>query len=72
MATHIKGNNDGLKGGNETYNIKGRGSNIPRTKLVKEVKDEKHPNHTTTKINGKEYVKAKPNNKTNDNVNIDK
>ncbi len=20
--------------------------------------DEKHPNHTTTKINGKEYVKA--------------
>ncbi|MDY0321079.1 MAG: hypothetical protein RBR23_05020 [Arcobacteraceae bacterium] len=72
MATHIKGNNDGAKGGNETYNIQGRGTEIPRKELVKEVKAGKHPNHTITKINDKEYIKAKPNNNTNDNVNRDK
>lgn len=69
MAKNITGNQDGKKGGNETYNIQGRGSNIPRTKLVKEVKEGKHPNHTTTKINGKEYLKAKPNAKIKDNIN---
>jgi hypothetical protein len=69
MAKNITGNQDGLKGGNETYNIQGRGSNIPRTKLVKEVKLGKHPNHTITKINGKEYIKAKPNPMLNDNIN---
>ncbi len=69
MAKNINGNHDGEKGGNETYNIPGRETNIPRTQLVKEVKQGKHPNHTTTKINGKEYVKAKPNNTSNDNVN---
>lgn len=71
MAKTIKGNQDGAKGGNDTYTIPGRGSNIPRPKLVKEVKQGKHPEHTTTKINGKEYIKAKPNNKKNDNVNKD-
>lgn len=69
MAKNITGNQDGLKGGNETYSIKGRGSNIPRKILVKEVKQGKHPNHITTKINNVEYIKAKPNSKTNDNVN---
>lgn len=70
MANKIKGNNDGLNGRNETYTIQGRGSNIPREKMVKEVKQGNHPNHTTTKINNIEYVKAKPNKKTNDNVNL--
>lgn len=68
MANIINGNQDGLNGGNDTYNIPGRGSNIPRSKLIKEVKNGQHPNHTTTKINGKEYVKAKPNLTSNDNV----
>ena len=71
MAKNITGNQDGLKGGNDTYNIQGRGTDIPRKTLVKEVKAGKHPNHTTTKINGKEYVKAKPNNLEKDNVNKD-
>lgn len=69
MAKNISGNQDGVKGGNETYNIQGRESNIPRTKLVKEVKAGKHPNHTTIKRNAKEYIKAKPNSTINDNVN---
>ena len=68
MAKNIKGNHDGLKGGNETYTIQGRGT-ISRPKLVQEVKIGKHPEHTTTKINGKEYVKSKPNLNPNDNVN---
>lgn len=68
MANNIKGNQDGKKGGNESYTIQGRGQ-VFRKELVKETKAGKHPNHTTTKINSKEYVKAKPNNKTKDNVN---
>jgi len=68
MAKKINGNQDGKKGGNETYTIPGRGT-ISRIEAVKEVKIGKHPLHTTTKINGKEYVKAKPNPTPNDNVN---
>lgn len=70
MANKIKGNNDGSNGRNDTYTIPGRGSNIPREKIVKEVKQGNHPNHTITIINNVEYVKAKPNKNTNDNVNL--
>lgn len=69
MAKEIKGNHDGSKGGNNTYNIKGRGTNIPRNQLVKEVELGKHPNHTVTEINGEKYIKAKPNSESSDNVN---
>lgn len=69
MAKIIKGNHDGENGGNETYNIPGRGKGIPRTTIVEEIKQGKHPEHTVTKIDGKEYVKSKPNSKTTDNVN---
>lgn len=69
MAKNITGNQDGLRGGNDTYTIQGRASDIPRKILVKEVKQGKHPNHTIIKINDVEYVKAKPNSKTKDNVN---
>ena len=48
--------------------IPGRGD-VPRTTVVREVKLNKHPLHTTTRINGKEYVKAKPDNRTINNVN---
>lgn len=68
MADKIKGNHDGEKGGNKTYTIQGRGV-VQRDTLVKEVKNGQHSNFTTTKINGVEYVKAKPNKKTDDNVN---
>ncbi len=68
MAVNIRGNRDGDNRHNESYTIKGRGT-VSRSRLVKEVKSGKHPNHTTTKINGAEYVKAKPDNKTKNNVN---
>ncbi|MDO9056403.1 MAG: DUF3892 domain-containing protein [Sulfuricurvum sp.] len=69
MAKNIKGNHDGAKGGNDTYNIVGRGTNIPRKTIVQEIKQGKHPEHTVTKIDGKEYAKAKPNSSEKDNVN---
>lgn len=68
MAKKILGNHDGRKGGNDTYTIPGRGT-VPRIKTVREVKKGKHPGFTTTIINGQEYVKGKPNNTENDNVN---
>ena len=68
MAVNIRGNGDGNNGHNESYTILGRGT-ISRSKLVSEVKSGKHPKHTTTKVNGIEYVKAKPDNKTKNNVN---
>ncbi len=71
MAKNIVGNQDGLNGRNKTYNIQGRGSNIPRITLVKEVKQGKHPNHMLYKRNGKVYLRAKPNANINDNVNKD-
>lgn len=69
MAKIIKGNHDGENGGNETYNIPGRGKGIPRTTIAEEIKQGKHPEHTVTKIDGKEYAKSKPNSSEKDNVN---
>lgn len=69
MAKNIKGNRDGVNGENNTYNISGRGKNIPRDIIVKEIKQGKHSDYIVTKIEGKEYVKSKPNSKTTDNVN---
>lgn len=69
MATKITGNNDGENGRNKTYSIKGRNSSIPRSTIVKEIKDGKHPNHSTYKINDVEYARAKPNPKKSDNIN---
>jgi len=68
MAVNIRGNRDGENGHNDSYTISGRGV-VPRAKLVREVKLDKHPNHTTTKIGGVEYVKAKPDNQMKNNVN---
>ncbi|RRS32324.1 MAG: hypothetical protein P794_01605 [Epsilonproteobacteria bacterium (ex Lamellibrachia satsuma)] len=68
MAVNIRGNRDGDNGHNESYTILGRGT-VSRPRLVREVKSGKHPNHTTIKISGIEYVKAKPDNKMKNNVN---
>jgi len=68
MAVNITGNRDGENSHNESYTIKGRGV-VSRAKLVKEVKSGMHPRHTTTKINGAEYVKAKPDKRTQNNIN---
>lgn len=69
MAKNIKGNHDGENGGNDTYRISGRGTNIPREILVKEIEQGKHSDFFVTKIKGKEYVKSKPNSSEKDNVN---
>lgn len=69
MAKIIKGNHDGEKGGNETYNIPGRSKGISRKIIVEEIKKGKHPEHIVTKIDGKEYAKSKPNCNVKDNVN---
>ncbi|MDM8565969.1 hypothetical protein QUF74_09995 [Candidatus Halobeggiatoa sp. HSG11] len=70
MANIIKGNRDGKNGGSDTYCIPGRDSNIPRKVVVKEIGDGKHPNFTTyTTPEGETFVKSKPNNFTEDNVN---
>ncbi len=71
MAKTIKGNNDGKKGGNDTYTIPGRGSDIPRGKIVGEVKKGQHPNHSIYEINGVEYVRSNPNSKGGNNVNTE-
>jgi hypothetical protein len=69
VANIIKGNQDGPNGENESYSIPGRGSHIPRKMVVRGVKQHKHPHHSTYKLNGKEYIRAKPDSRTNNNVN---
>jgi hypothetical protein len=69
MATIIKGNQDGPNSENETYTIPGRGSDILRPIVVAEVKAGQHPNHAIYQLNGEEYVRAKPDSRTNNNVN---
>ena len=41
-GSSINGNGGGANGGNTSYSVKGRG-NVSRAKLVKEVKQGKHP-----------------------------
>jgi hypothetical protein len=69
MANIIKGNNDGENGENDTYTIPGRGSQIPRSTVVREVKQGKHPKFGVYKRNGVEYVRGKADSKTKNNVN---
>lgn len=69
MANIITGNQDGSNGENETYNIPGRATGIPRQQLVEEIKKGKHPNHSVYTLNGKEYVRSKADNTKNNNVN---
>jgi len=68
MAINIRGNRDGDNGHNDSYTIQGRGT-VSRPRLVKEVELGMHPKHTTTQIDGVKYVKAKPDNRTQNNVN---
>jgi len=63
----IKGNNDGPNGRNESYEYKGR--TYPRLEMVRRVKNDLHPQNTTVRINGREYVKDKPDSSKSDNVN---
>jgi len=64
----IRGNNDGLNGRNESYQIGSR-KEVPRPEAVKEVKAGKHPDSHVVKINGREYVRDNPDGSKKDNVN---
>jgi len=64
----IVGNNDGPGGRNETYNVGSR-KNVKRSVIVKEIKQEKHPDTHVVKINGRQYARDNPDNSKNDNVN---
>lgn len=66
--TKIKGNNDGKNGRNETYNIGSR-KNVPRTQVVKEIKQGKHPDAHVVKVKGREYARDNPDGSKSDNVN---
>lgn len=66
--TKIKGNNDGPGGRNESYDI-GKRKDVPRTQVVKEIKDGKHPDAHVVKVNGREYARDNPDNSKKDNVN---
>lgn len=67
MANNIKGNEDGEGGRNESYTIPGRGR-VTRKKLVQEVEQGKHPNFSTYEREGEKYVRAKPDSRTENNV----
>lgn len=67
-GSSINGNKDGKNGRNDSYKINGRG-NVSRNKLVKEVKQGKHPDTHIVKINGIEYPRNNPNKDKPDNIN---
>lgn len=71
MAKNIIGNNDGENGENETFNIPGRGTGIPRETIVKEIESGKHPDFHTYERDGVKYPRANPNSTSGDNVNRD-
>jgi hypothetical protein len=69
MADVIKGNQDGPRGENESYSIPGRGSAIPRPKLVREVEQGKHRHFSIYRRAGVKYVRGNPDSTTENNVN---
>jgi hypothetical protein len=68
MADIITGNHDGENGRNESYHIPGRGD-VARKKLVREVEKNNHPNFSIYEINGEKFVRGKPDNSKNNNIN---
>ena len=64
----IKGKNDGPGGRNEHYDIGSR-KNVPRTQVVREVEQGKHPKNHVVKIEGRKYVRDNPDRSKKDNVN---
>lgn len=69
--TKIVGNNDGPSGRNETYNIGSR-KKVPRTQVVREIKQGKHRGAHVVKIKGREYARDNPDHSKRDNVNRNK
>ena len=65
---HVRGNNDGPNGRNESYRIGSR-PHVPRPQAVREVKQGEHPDVHVVRINGRNYVRDNPDASTRDNVN---
>lgn len=68
---HIKGNNDGPNGRNESYKIGSR-EHVTRLIAIQEVKSGKHPDVHVIKVSGREYVRDNPDSSKRDNVNSNK
>jgi len=68
MAENINGNGDGPNGRNETYRIPGRGTEIPRKEIVREVEQGKHPNHSVYEREGEKFVRSNPDHLRRNNV----
>lgn len=66
--TKIRGRQDGPNGRNEHYDIGSR-KNVPRSKVVQEIQDGKHPGAHVVRINNRNYARDNPDGSTNDNVN---
>ncbi len=64
----INGNGGGNGGGNTSYTIAGRGD-VSRAKMVREVKEGKHPDTHVYERNGVEYARNNPNHDVPDNIN---
>lgn len=71
IANTIRGNKDGENGSNDTYRIPGRGSEIPRKQVVREVEQGQHPNHSVYTRDGEKYVRANPDTAIGNNVDPD-
>jgi len=67
MYGRIRGNRDGLNNRNESYNLKGR--DYSRPKMVERVERGLHSKNMVVKINGRKYVKDRPDSSKKDNVN---
>jgi len=67
-GSSINGNGGGDGGGNDSYTIAGRGD-VSRAKLVREVKQGKHPDTHVMKVGGVEYARNNPNHDRPDNIN---
>lgn len=65
---HVRGNNDGPNGRNESYEIGSR-PHVPRPQAVREVKNGRHPDVHVVKINDREYLRDNPDGSERDNVN---
>lgn len=68
MAKKIRGNHDGENGQNENYTIQGRGE-VSRKTLVREVENGKHSDHSIYERNGEKYVRANPDDSSENNIN---
>ena len=66
-GSSINGNADGKNGSNKSYTVTGRGK-VSRPKMVKEVKQGKHPDTHIMKRDGVEYTRNNPNSNKPDNI----